>query len=358
MIKYSLGIDFSMKIFHVCLSVIDLQQTVKVKASRKFENNEHGFDELHQWLQKHYKEQSVPLEIVMEATGVYYERCAMYLYKQGMTVIVVLPTKAKRYLQSKGLKSKNDKIDAKGLAQMGAEQKLEPWQPMSDFYYQLRSLTRHYESLQDMRTNLKNQLHADNAGMYVNKQVSKQLNKLLETVDKQIADIEISIQKHIASDNTVHEKANAVMKIKGVGLITVATLLAEANGFLLFKNAAQLVSYAGYDVVENQSGNHIGKTRISKKGNYHIRRILHLPAFNVIRYEVSPFLSLYSRTFERHNTKMKSYVAVQKKLLVIIYGLWKTNRAFDANYCKGNITGDVESVQTSRLSFAEAVQVA
>jgi transposase len=358
MIKYSLGVDFSMKIFHVCLSVIDLEQTVKVKASRKFENNENGFKELHVWLRKHYKQQEVPLDIVMEATGVYYERCAMYLYKQGLTVIVVLPTKAKRYLQSKGLKSKNDKIDAKGLAQMGAEQKLEPWQPMSDFYYQLRSLTRHYESLQDIRINLKNQLHADNAGMYVNKQVSKQLNKLIETVDKQIADIEISIQKHIASDNMVQEKVNAVMKIKGVGLITVATLLAEANGFLLFKNAAQLVSYAGYDVVENQSGNHIGKTRISKKGNCHIRRILHLPAFNVIRYEVSPFLSLYNRTLERHHTKMKSYVAVQKKLLVIVYGLWKTNSAFDANYYKGNITGDVEPVQTSRLSFAEAVQVA
>ena len=358
MIKYSLGIDFSMKIFHVCLSVIDLQQAVKVKASRKFENNENGFKELHAWVQKHYKGQEVPLDIVMEATGVYYERCAMYLHKQGLTVIVVLPTKAKRYLQSKGLKSKNDKIDARGLSQMGAEQKLESWQPMSNFYYQLRSLTRHYESLQDMRTNLKNQQHADNAGMYVNKQVSKQLNKLIETVDKQIADIEVSIQKHIASDNTVQEKANAVMKIKGVGLITVATLLAEANGFLLFKNAAQLVSYAGYDVVENQSGNHIGKTRISKKGNYHIRRILHLPAFNVIRYEVSPFFSLYSRTMERHHTKMKSYVAVQKKLLVIIYGLWKTNREFDSNYCNRNITRDVESEQTSRLSFAEAVQIA
>ena len=52
-----------------------------------------------------------------------------------------------------------------------------------------------------------------------------------------------------------------------------------------FANQRQLVSYAagppgGYDVVENQSGNRSGKTRISKKGNSRIRRILHLPAFN------------------------------------------------------------------------------
>ncbi len=358
MIKYSLGIDFSMRFFHVCLSVIDLQQKVKVKASRKFENNEHGFYELHVWLEKHYKEQSVPLEIVMEATGVYYERCAMYLHKQGLTVIVVLPTKAKRYLQSKGLKSKNDKIDAKGLAQMGAEQKLEPWQPMSDFYYKLRALTRHYESLQNIRTNLKNQLHADNAGMYANKQVGRQLNKLIETVDKQITEIEKSIEQHIESDETVKQKVNGIIKMKGVALLTVAILLAETNGFLLFKSGSQLISYSGYDVIENQSGNHVGKTRISKKGNRHIRRILHMPAFNVIRYHVSPFQQLFDRTIEKHHTKMKSYVAVQKKILVIIYSLWKNNEAFDEKHYKVNTTRDEEPVQTSRLSFAEAVQVA
>lgn len=43
MIKYSLGVDISMKSFHACLSIIDDQQQVKVKASRKFTNNAAGF---------------------------------------------------------------------------------------------------------------------------------------------------------------------------------------------------------------------------------------------------------------------------------------------------------------------------
>ena len=358
MIKYSLGIDVSMKLFHACLSVIDMQQQVKVKALRKFTNNQRGFIELYEWLQKHYKDQDIPLHIVMEATGVYYEQCAMYLYQKGLTVIVVLPNKSKKYMQSKGLKSKNDKIDSKGLAQMGAEQRMEPWQPMSDFYYKLRAFTRHYESLQNIKTNFKNQLHADNAGMYANKQVNKQLNKLIETVDKQIAEIEKLIEQHIESDEAVKQKVNGIIEMKGVGLLTVATLLAETNGLLLFKSASQLISYSGYDVIENQSGNHVGKTRISKKGNRHIRRILHMPAFNVVRYQVSPFRQLFDRTIEKHHTKMKSYVAVQKKILVIIYSLWKNNEAFDEKYYKNNTIRDEELVQTSRLSFAEAVQVA
>ncbi len=57
MIKYSLGIDISMKIFHACLSVIDTQQQVKIKATRKFDNNASGFKELQYWIQKHYKQQ-------------------------------------------------------------------------------------------------------------------------------------------------------------------------------------------------------------------------------------------------------------------------------------------------------------
>ena len=342
MLKYSLGIDVSMKIFHVCLSVMESSQQVKVKASRKFNNNTAGFKEVHDWIEKNYKQKDTPLQVVMEATGVYYEQCAMYLFKKGYTVSIVLPNKSKKYLQSTGLKSKNDKIDAKGLALMGAQQKLDAWQPASEFFYVLRALTRHHESLQNLRTNLNNQLHADHAGMYANKQVGKQLKKLIETTEKQIEEIEKSIEDHIASDSSIQQKVKGIHKIKGVGLMTLATVLAETNGFILFKNASQLVSYSGYDVIENQSGKHKGKTRISKQGNRHIRRILHMPAFNVVRYQISPFVQLFNRTFEKHHEKMKSYVAVQKKILVIIYSLWKADKSFDENYNRQQITGDVE----------------
>lgn len=344
MVKYSLGIDVSMKVFYACLSIIDIHQQVRVKASRKFNNTAAGFKELCEWIEKNYKQKEVPFQIVMEATGVYYEQCAMYLFKKGFTVSIVLPNKSRKYLQSTGLKSKNDQIDAKGLAQMGAQQKLEAWQPMNEFFYILRALTRHHESLQNLKTNLNNQLHADLAGMYANKQVGKQLKKLIETTDKQIEDIEKSIEDHIASDPAIHQKVNGILKIKGVGLLTVATVLAETNGFVLFKRASQVVSYCGYDVIENQSGKHKGKTRISKQGNRHVRRILHMPAFNVVRYQVSPFVQLFNRTIAKHQIKMKSYVAVQKKILVIIYSLWKADESFNEGYNQRNITGDEEPV--------------
>jgi transposase len=60
----------------------------------------------------------------MEATGIYYGQSAWYLYERKYLVSVVPPTKAKKHLQAPGNRSKNDKIDAKGLSRMGPEQKL------------------------------------------------------------------------------------------------------------------------------------------------------------------------------------------------------------------------------------------
>jgi transposase len=140
----------------------------------------------------------------------------------------------------------------------------------------------------------------------------------------------------IKSDKNIEEKANQRASIKGVGILTVAVLLAETNGFVLFENCRQLVSYAGYNVVENQSGKRSGKTKISKKGNSHIRRALFMPAFSVITYEIKPFSDLFNRTFENHKIKMKSYVAVQKKLLVIMYSLWKKEVSFTDNFIETN----------------------
>ena len=344
-VKYSLGIDISSKTFDSNLSVIDSDQNVKVIASHKFANTPKGFAECDKWIRKYWKLKAIRLTISMEATGVYYENCALFLFKKGYPVAVVLPNKAKKYMQSTGLKSKNDKIDAKGLARMGAEQSLKPWEPMTEFFYQLRELTRQHQSLQEHRTVLLNQIHANENGMFLNTMVMKQLKSLVGVIDKQIEATETAIEKHIASNSEVAVKVKKITKIKGLGILTVATLIAESNGFALFTTAPQLVSYAGYDVVENQSGNHIGKTRVSKRGNSRIRRALHMPALGVVRWEQTPFLNLFERTLEKHNLKMKSYVAVQKKLLVVIYALWKKNEEYDNNYLIKKCTPSQEQMK-------------
>lgn len=336
-LKYSVGLDISKDNIHACVSVIDEQQSVKVISSKLFINSNKGFIQMDTWIKKYHLD-PIPLVIIMEATGVYYEQAAVFFHKSNRLVSVILPIKAKKYMQAIGYKSKNDKIDAAGLSRMGAEQQLEVWQPMGDFFYQLRHLTRHHQSLQESITGFKNQLHAIEHSAWSVKEVIAHLKKTIKLFETQVEQTKQAITKLICTDEEVRQRVDHICMIKGVGLMTSATIIAETNGFALFKNIRQLVSYAGYDVIENQSGKHFGKTKISKRGNSKIRRILYLPAINAVMNKQKPFAQLFNRVYEKTGIKMKGYVAVQKKMLYYIYTLWKRNEPFifDERKTSGN----------------------
>jgi transposase len=330
-LKYSVGIDVSKKDFHCCLSIIDTEQSVKVKASHRFPNSSTGFKLFIEWIKRVSKEE-LPVFFVMEATGVYHEQLAWFLNGKELPVSILLPNKAKKYLQANGAKSKNDKIDARGLAQIGAEKRLELWIPPSKHLYDLRCCTRQHQNLTEMQTAISNQLEAIRHSQFQNKEIVKQLEKTIKLLQKQIMEMEKAIGKITKSDEVLNGHFENVTAIKGLGLLSFAVIAAETNGFALFKDSASLISYAGYDVVENQSGSHVGRTKISKKGNSRIRRILHMPALCAVRDDQPQFRNLFERVYKRTGIKMKGYVAVQKKLLVMAYYLWKRNQAYNPTF--------------------------
>lgn len=332
-LKYSVGIDVSKKDFHCCLSAIDTEQCVKVKASHKFSNSKAGFKLFMDWLKRNLKD-PIPVFCVMEATGVYHEQLAWFLEGQAIAVSILLPNKAKKYLQANGAKSKNDKIDARGLAQIGAEKKLELWVPPTKKLYDLRCYTRQHQSLSEFHTALNNQLEAIEHSQFQSRDIVKQLNKTIGLIEKQILEMENAIEKLISTDQVLEAHCRNITAIKGIGTLSFAVIAAETNGFALFKNVGSLVSYAGYDIVENQSGNHVGRTKISKKGNSRIRRILHMPALCAVRDDQPQFRDLFERVYQRTGKKMKGYVAVQKKLLVMAYHLWRKNEAYNPAFDK------------------------
>ena len=352
--KYSIGMDMAKRNFKACLCALNDNQEVKVKASSTFDNTLSGYNKFWLWQLKHQKETS-SICFTMESTGSYHEKVAWFLYNKKQVVNIVLPNRAKAFLTSLGHKSKNDKMDARGLAHMGAIQQLIPWNPISKELYTLRSLTRHLEDLQNLRTSLKNQKEQNSYGMFEVKQVSKSIDKTLKALEKQIADVKKSISSLLQQDEILSKKTTCITSIKGVSTMTAAVIIAETNGFELISNIKQLVSYSGYDVKQNQSGQMNGKTRISKKGNAHIRRAMHLPAFNVVRYNLKPFENLYQRVFERTGIKMKAYVAVQRKLLAIIYVLWKKEELYLDSYQQKNTADYKEPAALDELDINQAL---
>ena len=123
-IKMVVGIDVSMEDFHACINVRSDDGSVKIKGTRTFQNTSVGFKELIQWVLGRKKDDCT-LSFVMEATGVYYEDLADFLYSSKEQVSVVLANKIKNYAKSINVKTKTDKVDSKIIADFGMERKLD-----------------------------------------------------------------------------------------------------------------------------------------------------------------------------------------------------------------------------------------
>lgn len=352
--KYFIGIDVDKKTFKVCFVLRDPNLQKKIKGTKTFSNSKVGFSEFSLWCKAKSKVLKLKESYIMEATGVYHEHLAHYLHSKKKEVHIVLPLRSKRYLQSLGFRSKNDQIDAKGLAIMGSEQSLDLWEPGETDYLKLRSITRQIEALQNHKTAFSNQLEAINHSAVIDITVTRSLKSIIKNLNQQITKLEIKVKESVENSVLLKEKFKLFNTLKGIGLMTFAVIVAETNGFILFKNQRQLICYTGYDIIENQSGAKAGKTRMSKKGNTHIRRILHLSAFSAVRNDVTVFRSLYERVYERTSIKMKGYVAVQRKLLVTMYSLWKKDEAFNPNFQASGIKETVFSGTSLEVKTAES----
>ena len=151
-------------------------------------------------------------------------------------------------------------------------------------------------------------------------------------LDGQMAEIEKELKSDVKADEQLQKRVDNVCTAPGVGFTTAIGLIAETDGFTLFENRKQLVNYAGYDVIQNESGKSIhGKSKISKKGNSYIRHILYMPAMSAAKHN-EQYNKLYDRIFDTTKIKMKGNVAIQRKLLLLVYTLYKNGTDFDPLY--------------------------
>jgi transposase len=334
-IRQSIGIDIAKDSFTACICKVPSDSGLVFSDVVTFDNSKTGFNQLVKWVRK-IAVAEAPAMYVMEATGIYYEPLAYHLHRLELNVSVVLPNMVKHYGKSLNIKSKTDNIDARMIARMAAERHLQTWQPPSPVMKQLRDLTRLYSDLKAQKTMFMNRLHSLKAGHeplpFIVKSTTSVIGKLEQEVAKCLKEIKVLI----SSDATLRAKVAKLETIKGVGFITVVIIIAETQGFALFKNAKQLASYAGYDVVERESGTSVkGKTRISKKGNSRIRAALHFPA--LVAGNCNPhFKSIYNRISDRRSSKMIGLVALQRRILTLMHTLWKNDTEYDPTKTSGN----------------------
>lgn len=333
LLKQVVGIDVSQDELVVCFGKMHDDLIVESVSHKVVANSNKGFDTLLSWVKK-ITDNSIAVQFVMEATGVYHEKLAFFLHEKSLNVSIVLPNKISNYARSLIIKTVTDKTASEAIMRFGLERKLENWEPPQGIYKKLLQLTRERSQLMDEQTVIKNQIHAEMNEAYPYAKSIARAKKRLVLIQKQADEIKADLEDLIKSNEEVKRIILLICSIPGIGVLTAASILGETNGFNLITNKRQLTSYAGLDVKEKQSGTSVkGKPRISKKGNKHLRRAMHMPALSAIRHD-ERFKSIFVRLVSKHGIKMKAAVAVQRKLLEMTYTIFKTNTPFDKNYFK------------------------
>ena len=336
------GIDIAKSTFTACMCMSNVSER-QMSEVVTFSNTKQGFNQLVKWARKEAVK-GYPIRFLMEATGVYYESLAYHLYRLKQPVYVVLANKVHDYAKYEGVKTKTDDVDARVIARMGcADRNLYAWEPPAPVYRELKQLSRTYAGLKKIRTALSNQLEAVTHAEETLPSIIKHYERAIAEMDKQIEQVQKEIRKKVEQDSSLSAKIKRIATIKGLGEDTIAAIVAETNGFAFITSRKQLASYAGLDVRAHASGQQDPKRHISKHGNVRLRYLLYMPALVATRYNPSIRLTYERINMRNQNAKRIGVIAAMRKLLLLVYTLWKNGEEYDANKLNNYYKKEVNS---------------
>ncbi len=313
------GIDVAKASLDVCLLVGEQPWY------RQFANAPDGHRALEHWLKRRA---GACLPICLEATGQYGQAVAEYLHHQGHLVSVVNPARSKAFGQSQLRRNKTDRADAQLIAQFCASQRPVRWTPPPASFRDLQALVRHLEDLQGMRQQEANRLQSG----VTSAQVLADLQAHVRFLDQQIEQVQQAMQAHIQRHPALQRQQALLVSIPGIGRLTAAKLLGEIRAVDDFESARQLAAYAGLTPRNFVSGSSIHKkSRLSKTGNAHLRKILYMPAISARRW--NPIIQEFCQRLSGAGlTALQQIGAAMRKLLHLVYGILKSGKPFDPRY--------------------------
>jgi transposase len=314
-----IGIDVSKATLDVALLRERDQQHTQVP------NTKAGFRTLHNFLKKRCPESG---HVCLEATGLYGDAVAEFLFQHGYVVSVVNPARIKAYGDSQLKRNKTDRADASLIADFCRTQRPEAWQPLRAEVKELRALLRHLDDLQAMRQQESNRLQSGEPSPTI----LAQLQQHIAFLDAQIDALKRQIDDHFDQHPDLKRQRDLLTTIPGIADTTAGRLLGELSEMRGFHSARQVAAFVGVTPRQHRSGSSIQRhSRISKQGNPALRAALYMPALAAKRY--NPILKAFAqRLLARGQNKQSVVVAVMHKLLHIAFGVLKSGQPFDPLY--------------------------
>jgi transposase len=270
------------------------------------------------------------VHVCVEATGIYHlDLCLALEQAKEIEVMVANPRTTKDFARAQLRRSKTDRTDAHSLLEFVRRMAFEPWTPPSAPILALRALSRRIQALLVTRAQEKNRLHADESVEATPPAIRESIERHIDGLNAEIEALTRSALEVVRVDDTLEQRFHHLVSVKGIAQASAITLLAELSVLPEDMSARQWVAHAGIDPRHSESGTSVkGTVRISKVGNRHLRAALFLPAMVASQHEPR-VRAYYEKLLAKGKKPMQALVAVMRKLLHAIHGMFQHDADFD-----------------------------
>lgn len=311
----TIGVDISKKVIDTHIYKKDLH--------RQFENNKKGFKQMAKWVEKNSEVLKENLMVAMEHTGLYCHNLSLFLSETNFNYVILPGLEIK---QSMGMvRGKNDKVDAKRIAQYAYEkrERIKSHVQSSECILKLKQLFSLRERMVKQRagykTSLKEQMGILSKSDY--KLLFNTQKGLIKYLTKEIKIIENEIESTIIENKDLKSQYDLIITIKGVGKQTALYMIVFTEGFKKFDSWRKFASYCGVAPFQNTSGSSIrGRTKVSHLANKKIKTLLDLCAKSSIQYNEEMKL-YYQKRIALGKNKMSTINIIRNKILARIFAV-------------------------------------
>jgi transposase len=274
-----------------------------LKAELQVDRIAAGYDELAAWLTQHGVRR-----VGLEASGGYEITVIDALEARGFEVVRFNAQRIRLFAKAKGRLAKNDRADARTIAQATAvlldaaptprRRDLDPLVEHLTYRHQIRAwitdCTNQLERLRD-------------------RSLRKMIERRRIALQQELTRLDKKLAKLVAEHDDWHVLEQRLRTVPGVGPVLVQTLIAllPELGQLSRRAIASLVGVAPFD---DDSGKYAGERHI-KGGRAAIREVLYMAALVAKRH--NPVIAAFAQRLAGKKPKV-ILVACMRKLLVIL----------------------------------------
>ena len=154
--------------------------------------------------------------------------------------------------------------------------------------------------------------------------LSEKIETLLYLEEKKGRITEVLVQ---ACRSMRVDQLDIITSVDGISAITGSTFLAELGDIEMFRSYKHVIAFAGLDPSIHQSGQYEGISRLSKRGNRHLRRVIFLMTLCAVRSQ-NIFREYFLKRKEEGLPPKKAILATAHKLLRVLFAMLTSKSYF------------------------------